>query len=145
MIDCVFSALGKPHHKHKHKHKLKLRNMTTGVCALLCGRLMDAYQTVQVRSKTTNSGRKSEGLSFWIKEIECQRRNERKRENENKDTGGAWEPPKITSPCCYSTQAGGTVIFVKPARGITEKGRRSGANDGTPRSTAMAMFKQTPL
>ena len=56
----------------------------------------------------------------------------------NKDIGGAWEPPKITNPCCYSTQAGGTVIFVKPARGITEKGRRSGTCGGTPRSTITA-------
>ena len=40
----------------------------------------------------------------------------------------AWEPQKITNPCCYSTQAGGEVIFAKPAEGSTW--RRKTKRDG---------------
>ena len=144
-FNCKKCVLGNSQHKDKHEQELKLRNMTTAVCPLRCGLPDDAYQIVQVRPMKSAWGRKNEGL-LGCKKMESKGRNERRRRKgekdergrKNKDTGGAWEPPKITNPCCYSNQAGRTIIFVKPARGIKEKGRRIGKCGGTPRSTITA-------
>ena len=102
--------------------KLRHKGMTTSVCQLLCERLMDAYSSILV-SRNPDGG-KSEGL---FPKTGTENENTKVKGNERKKTKTKQRrslgDPKNTNPCCFSTQAGGTVNFVKPARDNTEKGK----------------------